>query len=407
VTARRHTWLGAAVLATIAAVAWLSTVAISGLPWQHPYEVRIALPQGAPLLNPGDDVRIGGERAGQVQSVGLAGRGGERAVATLSLSGGFRVGPGASARVRPLGLAGAVYVDLSPGDIAHPLRSGSLIQAGAGVQITDVISTFDAATRRALQETLTGYGVGLAGHGVQLGDVIARAPGLLANLTATLDDLTAAPGALQTSIADATDLAGTVAPPGDGTLAADVTDASSVLSATGARSGSIAQTIGALPGLEQTGAAVLPSADALLHQAAGTARALAPGIAALADALPSVRSLERGSRRVLTLASIAEVAAPTLYRLAPVLAQLAGPASALTPLSDPITEVATVLIPYRTELIQAPLGFTRWGNFTYDFGGPSGDGHRAVRFSMVLTCAYARDPYPRPGEAGTDRKACP
>jgi hypothetical protein len=84
---------------------------------------------------------------------------------------------------------------------------------------------------------------------------------------------------------------------------------------------------------------------------------------------------------------------------------LAGPASGLAPLSAPVAEIASVLIPYRTELLQAPLGFTRWGNFTYDFG--TGAGHRAVRFSMVMTCALARDPYPRPGAASHERSPCP
>jgi hypothetical protein len=90
--------------------------------------------------------------------------------------------------------------------------------------------------------------------------------------------------------------------------------------------------------------------------------------------------------------------------LIPALGELRGTASGLTPLTDPVTELANVLIPYRQELVQAPLGFTRWGNFTYDFG--TGSGHRAVRFTMVFTCGLARDPYPKPGEAAKDRKPC-
>jgi hypothetical protein len=55
--------------------------------------------------------------------------------------------------------------------------------------------------------------------------------------------------------------------------------------------------------------------------------------------------------------------------------------------------------------VEAPLGFTRWGDFRYDFG--KGAGHKAVRFSMVFTCAHARDPYPAPGAAGKERSPCP
>ena len=58
----------------------------------------------------------------------------------------------------------------------------------------------------------------------------------------------------------------------------------------------------------------------------------------------------------------ADAATGTLRALTPALIRLVGPASGLTPLSSPIAELASVLIPYRTELLQAPLGFTRWGN---------------------------------------------
>jgi hypothetical protein len=132
---------------------------------------------------------------------------------------------------------------------------------------------------------------------------------------------------------------------------------------------------------------------------------LEPGVTALGRALPSLRRLEGGAGSVTRLGQVAATAAPVLRALEPALAGLRGPAAGLTPLSTPAWTLATVLIPYRTELLQAPLGFTRWGNFPYDFG--TGSGHRAVRFSMVLTCALARDPYPAPGAAPRERRPCP
>jgi len=70
----------------------------------------------------------------------------------------------------------------------------------------------------------------------------------------------------------------------------------------------------------------------------------------------------------------------------------------------PLGDLSHYLVPYRTELVQAPAGFDRWGGFRYDAGQAAG--HRAVRFSMVFTCAKARDPYPAPGQAHRDRQAC-
>ncbi len=396
---RRGLWLGLAVLAAVAVAGWLSTVAINGLPWSSPYLVRVALPQGAPLLTAGDEVRIGGERVGDVRSVSLAGR--RQAVATLAI-GGHEIGPGASARVRPRGLAGAVYVDLTPGQSVRALRSGSLIRASAGVQLTDVIAGFDADARRALGQTLTGYGSGFAGQGVAVGSVIAAAPSLLSDSTATLGAVRPRPGSLTGLVGDATTVAGALATNG---LGQTVAAAHQVLETTASRAGAIGGAIQALPGAERTSDSVLPGADGLLAQLTRASETLQPGVAALAASLPGLARVERGGGAISVLAGVAGAATPTLRALTPALSKLVGPASGLTPLTTPVSELASMLIPYRTELIEAPLGFTRWGNFTYDFG--TGAGHRAVRFSMVLTCALARDPYPAPGAASRERQSCP
>ena len=391
----RELTLGLLVVAVLGLAAWVSTVAIDGVPWASPYTIRIALPAGAPVLTAGDDVRVNGERVGQVQSVGLAPGSGSRAVATLELS--SRVGPGASARIRPRGLAGAVYVDVSPGATGRSLGSGSLIPATGGVQLTDVIAGFDAAARRALAQTADAYGTGLAGQGDTLGDVLGTAPSLLSQTTSVLR--AAAPG-LAGAIGSARVVSGALAP-----LGGVLRSGAEVLRVTGAHANAIEETIQAVPAAEQAGAAVLPSAGKLLARLGATARELGPGVGALAQALPSLERIEREGPQIDGFGRVAAAAVPVLRALEPALGALPGPVAGLTPLSTPLWTLAGVLIPYRTELLQAPLGFTRWGNFTYDFG--TGAGHRAVRFTMVLTCGLARDPYPAPGAAAKERKRCP
>jgi ABC-type transporter Mla subunit MlaD len=393
------------VVATLAGAAWISTAAIDGLPWSSPYLVRLALPPGAPLLHPGDEVRVGGERAGRVESVALAPAGSARAVATLSLGGGFEICRGAAARIRPRGLAGAVYVDLLPGRRGRPLRSGSVLQAGAGVQLTDVIAGFDADARRSLARTLTGYGSGIAGRGVEAGDTIGRAPALLADANSVLRAATPRPGSLAQTIAGAGDVAGALAPPGSTTLEQLVSGARLTLDGTSAHAGALAAAITELPGAERTSGAVLPGADLLLARLTSAANALEPAVGAVTAALPEAQALERSGPSISELGAVAGAAKPVLSALAPAMSELAGPASGLAPLSAPLATLAKALIPYRSELLQAPLGFTRWGNFTYGFG--TGAGHRAVRFSMVFTCARARDPYPAPGAASRERRPCP
>jgi phospholipid/cholesterol/gamma-HCH transport system substrate-binding protein len=365
----------------------------------------LALPAGAPLLHSGDDVRVGGEPVGQVSSVALAAGSGRASVATLSLASG-RVGPGASARIRPRGLAGAVYVDLDPGQAQRPWPSGSLIRTTTGgVQLSDVVSGFDADARRALQRVLTGYGTGFAGRGVAANQAIAQTPALLGNLTAVLHALSPQPGALSGLIGSARTVLGALAPRADTTLAGLTSAARLVIETTGSHAAALAATIRSVPPLERTSAGVLPATDALLARLTVAARTLSPGVAALGDALPGIQTIEHDGPAVTVLAAVARTAAPALHALTPTLSRLRGPAAGLPALSAPAAQLATVLIPYRTELIQAPLGFTRWGDFRYDFG--TAPGHRAVRFSMILTCAYARDPYPPPGAAGKERKSCP
>jgi hypothetical protein len=179
-----------------------------------------------------------------------------------------------------------------------------------------------------------------------------------------------------------------------------ITSARSALSATG----DVGATIRALSATEHATADVLPGANALLARATVAARDLSPGVSALVNALPGLSETESETPAVSTLGSVARVARPVFAALTPVLGDLRGTAASLTPLSDPIAQLASALIPYRSEIIEAPLGFTRWGNFAYDFG--TGSGHRAVRFSMVLTCALARDPYPAPGAAANEKRPC-
>jgi ABC-type transporter Mla subunit MlaD len=404
-TARRDLLLGAGLVAVVGVLAWLSTTAINGFPWSSAYTVRITLPAGAPLLHAGDDVRIGGERAGRVASITLAARG-TQAQATLEL-GGARVGPGASARVRPSGLAGTVYVALAPGNQARPWPSGALISGpstSVGVQLTDVISAFDASARLALRRTLTGFGAGLSGRGVALNSTITAAPPLLENLAAVLRAARPQPGTLASAVGSADTLFDAVAPPRDQTIASLVNVASSVLAQTGDDAVPIASTIDAAPGVEQQADSVLPSANVLLTRLTTAAQALAPGVQALGQALPGLSMLEARAGAIGELAGVATRSSPVLRALAPVLADLRGPAAGLTPLTDPIDALAQALTPYGSELVQAPLGFSQWGGSSYDFG--QAPGHRAVRFTMVLTCALARDPYPAPGQAAKDRKAC-
>ena len=413
-TARRDLWLGIAVLGVLALVAYLSTVALNGGPLKSGQEVRVALPADGPVLRPGAEVRIGGERAGDVAAVRLDSTG-RAAVATLRVSDGH-VGRGAQARIRLRGMAGAVYVDLQPGDAARRLADGALLRARPAVQLTDVVATFDADTRAALTTSLRGLGGGLTGRGEALQHTIAVAPTALRRATWVLNASHSAPGRLHQLIGALQDVSAAAAPargaadrtgsavPRAGELAATVAAARQTFGATARTTGPLGAAIDAAPALERAVAGVLPTADRLLTHAAHAARTLQPALRALQRSLPVLRRVAARTGQLGALETVGRQALPALRAVAPLVPSLRGPAAGLAATTPAIGALAKYLAPYKTELVQAPAGFDRWGAFKYDAG--AGAGHRAVRFSMVFTCARARNPYPAPGAAHQDRKAC-
>jgi ABC-type transporter Mla subunit MlaD len=399
-TANRHLALGIAVALLAALLTYLSTVAIDGSPLGGERTVRIVVPAAGPIVKAGDDVRVAGVRVGEVRDVRLEREG---AVATLA-TGDAVLHRDAAAAVQLRGLAGAVDVELDPGHIGPPLPAGALLgreRTRAGTQVTDVIAGFGADTRAALARTLRVTGAGLAGRGEAVNRTLGNLAPALDGMTPLLQALQPPGGALAGVIVQASRVAAAV-PARD--LAGLVSAAATVATATAARTGPIAATIDGAPGLEVQAARTLPAADRLLDRLAPALTALGPGVRSLAGALPDLRGIEARRGTLDRLAGVARAAPPVLRDATPVIAGLFDSAASLAALSPPTGELAQSLIPYGTELVEAPAGFTRWGSYTYAQG--QGSGHRAVRFTMVFTCARARDPYPAPGVAAQERSSC-
>ncbi|HEY1596650.1 MAG TPA: MlaD family protein, partial [Thermoleophilaceae bacterium] len=319
--ARADFRLGLLVLAVGALVAYLSTVAIGGSPFASHYRVTIPLADGGPILKPGDEVRLGGERAGVVRSVRLVGQQGR---ATLELD-KEKLGRGAAAVVRPRGIAGAVYVQLDQGDMRRPLASGSSIPATSSVQISDVVASFGRSARAAVARTLSAYGGGVAGQGTDLNRSLAQTPETLAALTPELRSLSRPPGQLSGLTSSAAGVADAFAPESSDDLGQAVSSAAATFSATGAASAGIAGAENELPGLERQSAATLPAAQGLLASLGPTARRLAPGVQALAHALPDARALEARAPDLDAFARLAAQARPLIDSSTPIATSARGP----------------------------------------------------------------------------------
>ena len=184
------------VLITIVAV-FLAYNANSGLPFVPTYDVKAELPNGAKLIA-GNDVRIGGDRVGQVKEIETATieRDGEPVtVAVIEMSLDKRVEPlpvDSRLTVRQRSLLGLKYVDLTPGTSEEDLLPGGTLpleSARAPVELEDVLSTFDAETRVAARAGLEGYGDAFAGRGDDLNVALRELRPLLVHLEPVMEAL--------------------------------------------------------------------------------------------------------------------------------------------------------------------------------------------------------------------------
>jgi virulence factor Mce-like protein len=185
------------VLIAIVAV-FISYNANQGLPFVPTYDVKVVLPNGNKLTE-GNDVRAGGFRVGSVERIRSVRRsvdGEQRAVAELSLKLDKRLDPlptDTTVAVRSRSALGLKYLELTPGGGESGLRAGGTLPleqaADQSVELEDVLSTFDAQTRRSAQLSLKGFGDSLAGRGPDLNVAIGDFNPLLRHLTPVMRSL--------------------------------------------------------------------------------------------------------------------------------------------------------------------------------------------------------------------------
>ena len=96
-----------------------------------------------------------------------------------------------------------------------------------------------------------------------------------------------------------------------------------------------------------------------------------------------MNALLRRTGGVRALSDLAAAAAPVARAAGPGLARLEPATGTVPALADALEPLAAYVSRYPDDVIAGPHGFTTWGRFLYDDG--QARGHRAVRFTMVLT----------------------
>jgi virulence factor Mce-like protein len=392
--------IGVAVLALITAV--ISVMAIDGLPFANPEQVRAIVPADAPIVRPGDEVRVGGQRVGEVRDVDSTEQGRRVSMDVDDVE----VARDASATVRLRGLAGAVYIQLDPGAGASAPNGWTIpsSRTGTGTQLTDVVAAFDRKTRGALSQSLVSYGAGLAGRGQDLNQALGDLPPTLGQGTPLLRSLNPSPGALSGLVAGAGTTLRAAAGDRSDDVAGLISGGAGTLAATAAESGALSGAIHRAPGALEAAQQVLPEADPLLDDLTRASRALSPGAHALSNALPDVNALLANPPALGRLSDLSRKAKGTVDLAVPVLTDLRPGLLTFSPLLSAAEPLAGYVGRFPDDVLAGPTGFTTWGDFSYNDGQAAG--HRAVRFTPVFTCAPGRNPYPGPDQAGKDRQSC-
>ena len=390
--------LGLVVIALSAAAIGFAFVSHKGLPGRDYTYATIAFEEVPPGLRPGSDVRVRGQRIGQVHGVSFD----DGPRVKVQLPGGFGLFRDATARIRSRSLLGQKYVQIEPGTPAAGELGDRVLgpdRTTTVVDIVDLVDTFDDATRRALHTALLEVGTGAAGRGPDLNDLIAASPDLLADLNLTGGALTAEETRLAAFLATAERLSGRfngreqqlealIRQMGD-TLLAVATDDARPLADTVRK---LPSTLDALtPALSDLGAAA-----AALAPAVGD---LGPSAAALGAVTPDLRAALRESVPVLgKVPRVSEMATPALSALTTTFDDARPLAPALGKTFDAAAAQLEVLAPYAPELDLLLDGLRD----AFAQGDENGKWLRVASIFTAINQAGNRNPYPAPGEAATD-----
>jgi phospholipid/cholesterol/gamma-HCH transport system substrate-binding protein len=211
-------------------------VARNGLVGTWDYHVRVRVADADGLVE-GSRVAIAGVPAGRVLDLRVADH---AALLTLGISDDVRpLRSDTTMAIRPKGLAGERFMELTPGLHGSPVPDDGTLAATptAPVQVEDVLDAFDAPTRAGLRSLLTQLGAGMAGNGEaanhDLGELLSlvdQAQGLSTDLQAQDDHIGSLLGSLDTVVSALATLQAS-----DGTIDRFVASSATVTSALAAR----------------------------------------------------------------------------------------------------------------------------------------------------------------------------
>jgi virulence factor Mce-like protein len=190
------TLVGAVTVLVVVVAVFLSYQANQGLPFVPTYKLSAELPNANTLV-PGNEVRIGGSRVGQISAIEPIqdpDTGAVSAKVDMELQQDLDPLPDDSTMiVRSRSALGLKYLEIQRGDSSQGFGAGETIPLSAArpepVEIDQVFNTFDESTRAAIQTNLLEFGNALAGRGVSLNATIGELRPLVERLEPVMRNL--------------------------------------------------------------------------------------------------------------------------------------------------------------------------------------------------------------------------
>ena len=290
--------IGAVTTLVIVVAVFLSYNANSGLPFVPSYEIKVQVPDAAGLVK-GNDVRTGGKRIGSIAEI-TGQSGSNRPYAEMRLKLDKLVQPlrdDTIVTVRPRSPLGLKYLEVIPGKRGKEMIEGdtlALENSPQTVELDEVFNTFDAATRRHLQKTVSGLGDGVAGRGIDFNETIAQTPELAGRAERVFGNLSDPATRLRRALLAVQRVTDELAPVSP-RFANLFDNANTTLKALASVRGELAQVLEQLPPTEATGIDTLRVVRPLLRDARLLVGELRPGVQLLSPAATRVHSaLDRG-----------------------------------------------------------------------------------------------------------------
>jgi virulence factor Mce-like protein len=293
------TLVGAVTVLVVVVAVFLAYQANNGLPFVPTYHLSAQLPDASSMVK-GNDVRIGGQRVGQITRITpenvdnapcpsdpTRSCTGQVAKIDMNLNQDLQELPEDSTIVvRSKSALGLKYLQINRGTSNRGFAPGATMPLTAArpepVEIDQVFNMFDSPTRTAIQSNLLEFGNALAGRGVDLNEAIGQLKPLVERLTPVMRNLADPNTGLSNFVSSLSATAAEVAPVAEiqGQLFADL-DTTFAAFARVSRP-FIQESISKSPAAEDTAIATLPTIRPFLANTGKLFSELRPGFHAIA-----------------------------------------------------------------------------------------------------------------------------